>query len=275
MRKNLYLLLILLSISFNSLTAQTLTYALEWNATENYYEIWATPNFSPNELVHNTAGSRISIAVPALDTPRTFTHTSPSGINYTAEFFSIHKPGAAPSQEFFSWADISGGTSVKTPFFTDGVPVLLLTFTLSDGKNDCITLWDNTTDPEPGDADMAFRQFDNNFTTQAFPTFVGVERYAGNTDSTTFIYNCTTLNSNTINDFVTLILYPNPVMDKIYIKGLIEKSTISIFDLKGRLVKKETEYLDAAIDVSRLESAMYLVRIENRQGLITKQLVKH
>ncbi|MCL6294526.1 T9SS type A sorting domain-containing protein [Jejuia spongiicola] len=274
MKRNLHFLLILLLSSTAIIKAQTLTYALEWNATENYYEVWATPNFSPNEMVHNTAGSRISIAVSALDAPRTFTHTSPSGITYTAEFFSIHKPGAAPTEEFFSWADNAGGTSIKTPFFTDGVPVLLLTFTLSDGKNDCIRLWDNTSDPEPTEADMAGRQFDNNFTSQAFPTFVGVERYDSNTPSTTFTFSCSTLSNTDITSLNAFRLYPNPAKDKVYIKGDISQLIgVEIYTMTGQLVKRLDENFET-LDVSDLESAVYFVNLFSSNGQKTIRLVK-
>lgn len=69
-------------------------------------------------------------------------------------------------------------------------------------------------------------------------------------------------------------MYPNPTTGIFYIKGLAEKSTIDIYDSYGRLVFRKEDYLEEAIDISHLETAMYLVNIVNRKEKHTKRLIK-
>ena len=76
---------------------------------------------------------------------------------------------------------------------------------------------------------------------------------------------------------ITLIsLYPNPVKSNFYIKGLKGQVALYIYDINGRLVHKNLNYLDAtSIDISNLRSAIYMVHLTNEQGAVTKRLVKN
>lgn len=74
-----------------------------------------------------------------------------------------------------------------------------------------------------------------------------------------------------------LNIYPNPANDKIAITAAstLENSTIEIFDLMGRRVLIETNPMSTAIiDISNLVSGNYLVKITDKNQIITEKFVK-
>jgi hypothetical protein len=79
------------------------------------------------------------------------------------------------------------------------------------------------------------------------------------------------------NDFVDINLYPNPASDKVTISnpGLLELETISVYDLKGRLmIKNNMEGIESiTIDTSILQSATYMIVIESKYRNIIKRLL--
>jgi uncharacterized protein YrzB (UPF0473 family) len=77
----------------------------------------------------------------------------------------------------------------------------------------------------------------------------------------------------------TISTYPNPASNLINISNpqLIQISKVSIYDLNGRLALNENiSILEdiSQIDISRLQSAGYILLIESEYGTIIKQLVK-
>jgi len=88
-------------------------------------------------------------------------------------------------------------------------------------------------------------------------------------------YNCSeSVLSNSTIEFEDIVIYPNPATEEFYIKGLHERSTLSIYDLHGRLVLKQEYDIGTAIDISGLEPAMYMVLFGNSSGKHVKRLVK-
>ena len=81
----------------------------------------------------------------------------------------------------------------------------------------------------------------------------------------------------TENDFVDINIYPNPASDKVTISnpGLLELETISVYDLKGRLmIKNNIEGIESiTIDTSILQSATYMIFIESKYRNIIKRLL--
>ena len=81
----------------------------------------------------------------------------------------------------------------------------------------------------------------------------------------------------TENDFVDINIYPNPASDKVTISnpGLLELETISVYDLKGRLmIKNNMEGIESiTIDTSILQSATYMIVIESKYRYIVKRLL--
>ena len=71
-----------------------------------------------------------------------------------------------------------------------------------------------------------------------------------------------------------ILIYPNPAKNIIKINGLSIISAITIYNLNGKLMVKETiESSEETIDVSMLENGSYILKIESEKELITKKLI--
>lgn len=70
---------------------------------------------------------------------------------------------------------------------------------------------------------------------------------------------------NDIEGAVTCKIYPNPVVNQMHLSGAENGSIITIIDLTGRLVFEEV-YSGAPINVSSLQSGVYVYRIVDRNG---------
>ena len=71
-------------------------------------------------------------------------------------------------------------------------------------------------------------------------------------------------------------IYPNPVLDKLHIDADTD-ADIEIYNIKGQQVYKSTRLQaceQQSIDVSDLDSGVYLVRIRTAKGDIMKRIIK-
>lgn len=72
-----------------------------------------------------------------------------------------------------------------------------------------------------------------------------------------------------ISDNRDVSLYPNPVKKDLFIKTSSEKSVIKIYSLQGSLLKTVPAYQsNNQIDVSTLQSGVYLVKISSSDGKV-------
>ena len=79
----------------------------------------------------------------------------------------------------------------------------------------------------------------------------------------------TSLDENANNN---IELYPNPVKDKLYIKAE-HINAVTIVNMMGQVVKKQDTNSDMmALDLSGIESGMYLIQIETVSGMTTRQI---
>ncbi len=62
-------------------------------------------------------------------------------------------------------------------------------------------------------------------------------------------------------NFSKFNIYPNPTSNYIIIKGLIEKSTLKIYNQEGKLMLQKIIYVDERIDVSGLPTGIYFMQI--------------
>lgn len=70
-------------------------------------------------------------------------------------------------------------------------------------------------------------------------------------------------------------IYPNPVTDVVNIKNKNKMSEITVYDLTGKLHKKETVNSDqAALNVSDLTAGNYLIKIKEGQTEKTYKIIK-
>ena len=73
-------------------------------------------------------------------------------------------------------------------------------------------------------------------------------------------------------DVTNILIYPNPVLDKLFIKGVSDATKVSIYNILGKLVVSKTT--SNAIDVGNLQSGMYIVKIVDEQKEIIKKFIK-
>ena len=73
-------------------------------------------------------------------------------------------------------------------------------------------------------------------------------------------------------DVTNISIYPNPVVDKLFIEGLSDASKVSIYNIFGKLVKPKITL--KAIDVDNLQSGIYIVKIADQQKEIVKKFIK-
>ena len=86
---------------------------------------------------------------------------------------------------------------------------------------------------------------------------------------------------NTINQVLSvskskisaLHIYPNPVVNTLFIDGLNEDTTVSVFSLTGQLVLRTRT--NHSVDVSRLVTGVYLFEITHNGESIQRKLIKH
>jgi len=79
----------------------------------------------------------------------------------------------------------------------------------------------------------------------------------------------TSTNDLVLND---LVIYPNPTTETFQIKNDGAVSSISIYNIVGRLVKTLNHSDGMVHDVTALRTGMYLVRLENKEGDILKSM---
>jgi len=73
-----------------------------------------------------------------------------------------------------------------------------------------------------------------------------------------------------------ITIFPNPVKDKLIIKGLNYNSTISIYDINGKLVYKN-KAITNEVDIRNLKNGLYTIKIEdkNHNHAVIKKIIKH
>ena len=102
--------------------------------------------------------------------------------------------------------------------------------------------------------------------------FVGGSGYLFNVDNFIFSYDETLSNLNyTLNDF-KIQIYPNPVTDYLHIDGVEDLIELSLYDLRGNLIKTETG--KSVIDVSNIASGIYFLQIHTPQKSFMKKIIK-
>jgi hypothetical protein len=68
-------------------------------------------------------------------------------------------------------------------------------------------------------------------------------------------------------------IYPNPVIDKLFIQGLLNPTKISVYDVLGKLVFSKTT--SSEINVDNLQSGIYILKIVDNQKEIVRKFIKN
>jgi hypothetical protein len=67
-------------------------------------------------------------------------------------------------------------------------------------------------------------------------------------------------------------MFPNPAIDQVNIHG--SGGLISVFDLNGRLVFKQTVETNGSFQVRSLKPGLYVVRLHTKEGMSQHKLIK-
>ena len=70
----------------------------------------------------------------------------------------------------------------------------------------------------------------------------------------------------------SLVIYPNPVINILHIVSNYNTQSIKIRNLLGQLILVSEN--KNFIDLSSLETGIYLIEIENTNSLVTKRIIK-
>ena len=72
----------------------------------------------------------------------------------------------------------------------------------------------------------------------------------------------------------SLLLYPNPVNDKLNIVTEVEVEEVVVYDVFGRQRTTDNRQQTSSIDVSMLNNGVYFVMIKTNDGVVMKRFVK-
>lgn len=76
------------------------------------------------------------------------------------------------------------------------------------------------------------------------------------------------------NENLAISIYPNPTQDRLFIRGITERSQLTIYDISGKLVLKQGVFPEEnVIHLKNLKSGIYLLTIRNNHQNITKKIV--
>ena len=75
------------------------------------------------------------------------------------------------------------------------------------------------------------------------------------------------------NTLANIFLYPNPVIDKLFIQGLSNPTKISVYDVLGKLVLSKTT--SSEINVDNLQNGIYILKIVDNQKEIVRKFIKN
>lgn len=73
----------------------------------------------------------------------------------------------------------------------------------------------------------------------------------------------------------SLSVYPNPVNDRLVIKGIENDAIVTFYDLVGKQVFRTTvNGNDAFINIQTMDPGMYMIKIQNNQGVYVSKILK-
>ena len=152
------------------------------------------------------------------------------------------------------------------------------THTLADYiTNGSATATDNCTDPVTIFSQDPVAGSVLGFGTQVI-TFTAQDQY-GNVSTCSFELDIQEiLGIGDVEDFASLVLYPNPADSKVNLSNprQIDLNSVTIYDLTGRIVNKvdlSTMGSEITIDIANLANATYMLVIRGDQVISTKQLI--
>ena len=72
-----------------------------------------------------------------------------------------------------------------------------------------------------------------------------------------------------------IVIYPNPTAGKVYLENLPKEAVfVNILDVNGKAVYKTTELIGKVIDISTLSEGVYQIKLEGKDWVWNKKLIK-
>lgn len=80
--------------------------------------------------------------------------------------------------------------------------------------------------------------------------------------------------SNNLAVHSEITIYPNPVTDKLYIKGIENsKTTVTLYDYSGKQIIQKT-LLNDYLDTDNLSAGIYILELHNDQNTLKQKIIK-
>ena len=81
--------------------------------------------------------------------------------------------------------------------------------------------------------------------------------------------------SGLVDDILPSIqIFPNPILNQLYVQSSIVINSIKIFSINGELVDSKIDFLNGVFDLSCFQKGIYLIEVKQGQDLIYKRIVK-
>jgi hypothetical protein len=219
----------------------------------SYYEFYVTrcPSAAPPVTVAGTSNVTLVFPNDPTDT-RTVSHTSESVSTYNAAGL-VRGPAASPGFDYYVFNSTGGSSLIGV--LNDGVEVLWMTFTPSDG-NDQARLFINGGDP--GSADPGMNGIDGTLSFNVLSTAGVVDEFNG------------VLGIVPGEGLTNISIHPNPASEAVFLEGRLENiNSIDIISITGQVVKQVKSDFNS-IDVKGLASGIYFLKlsIEDKQRIM-------
>lgn len=287
--KNFYLTLSLLVFT-GIISAQNFEYSLSLlgtNATTGNYEValMATPDFDETDGNSADIGTVVSMSTNVYVQTSGFVNNC---VNSGPPLFEdvcdypiekeewsanyLTAPSTASGRTVFSLERTETGEST---FFDaiNGTPVILAVFQIYNTgaglpTTGDITLVDNgdtilNGTPNGSYLNIKYTMATGNITTDLYGTL----------STTSNSINFATL-SNTETELTNVSVYPNPVKDTLYIKGLdTELTKVEVYNLNGQKIITKDSNL-TSLDLSTLNTGIYFTKLYTSNGSKTIKLIK-
>ncbi len=273
MKKQLLYFLILLLLPVGMAAQDGYSFTLLHNGGYNF-SVAAVPNFDSGAFTPTTESYGFTLVVPDGITI-SLTDVQPSGSSETitpiaGSSVSAIDPNMADKDLFLITVITNAGT--LPAHITDSqLPLVTFDVNGSPATGD-LTLLDNNSvlasSPALSGALDSFIQVD--VTDDASVNFINA--YLGQSGLTTFSFS--TLSTQQYSG-LDLELYPNPVINDLFIKGQINSiESIHFYTINGQLLKQITENFES-ITISDLEPSIYFLNVKTTEGSKTFKLVKN
>ena len=107
-------------------------------------------------------------------------------------------------------------------------------------------------------------------------TFSGTKAtaFVGTDDNFYIITNADILTSiNQTAAFSKVSVIPNPTKDYLKITGISGKTTLTLFDMEGKLMMTKDAISNLTLDVRKLPQGEYILKLRNNDGSVAKRIV--